>query len=285
MEAEGAAAVLGASVRVRRAHLAMLKRKAGRIQGAADACRGHFAAQGDRIVEAARRRVVLGQPPSLRKLCGLSRLEVPMNRVLGWCFDPERRGPPARQALSALSNLVGFGTLKADIDAGSGLLVLCETNPDPNYSGREPDLMIRSERAALLLENKVDSPQSDPKQYSDYLDVLKQWAGGREIAAHLMARTRRAVPVGWTGSLSHEDLAGALRPLTSQASGLWDRVQIALLVEDLSPDEHPDRIGALRHLVKVTEGRTPTPREVGRMSRLLSRRPVRLFEEQYDNVE
>jgi hypothetical protein len=181
---------------------------------------------------------------------GISNLEVPMNRVLGWMLDPESRGLAARRGLVALSELLDFRALVDDVKRGSGVRVWCEASPDPGITSRQPDLLIRSDHAALLVENKVWSPESGPDQYAHYLEVLRQWAGGRECRACLLASIQRETPEGWDHSLSHRQLAHALRPLVIDSEiPFWDRVVYGLIVSDLDPDTGSGRVQEIERLL------------------------------------
>jgi len=217
---------------------------------AADCCEQAFGRLATEINDRARYRLRLGQPPSLRDLTGISNLEVPMNQVLGWILNPEARGRSALVALDALARLLDFPALIEDIREGQLCVVHVEKSPGLKITNRQPDLMIGSANAAVLIENKVGSPESDPDQYAEYLQALRQWAGPREFRAYLLAPSARKTPDGWTGSLSHRQLAHALRPLViAQDVALWDRIIYGLIVSDLDPDSRPDRSLAIERLV------------------------------------
>jgi hypothetical protein len=220
------------------------------LLSAAGGCEAAFQRIAVEIRDQARTRLRIGAPPSLRRLVGISNLEVPMNRVIGWMLDPASRGPAARSGLVALASLLGFAALSDDIEQGSPLEVLVETSPDLGITNRQPDLMIRSQHAAILVENKVASPESGTDQYTAYLDALRVWAGQREYRAYLLAPTERSTPPGWDGSLSHQELADALRPLTVEPTlSFWDRVVYGLIVSDLDPDTKSDRQRELERLI------------------------------------
>lgn len=218
---------------------------------AATACEEVFARRASEIRDEAACRLSLGAPPSLRQLVGISNLEVPMNRVLGWMLDPESRGVAARLGLVVLARLLSFSVLASDVEQGTGVVVLCEASPDLGITNRQPDLLIGTENAAVLIENKVWSPESGPDQYSHYLEVLTQWAGEREHRAYLLAPTERAIPEGWDGSLTHRQLGDALRPLVGESRiSFWDRVVYGLIVSDLDPDTRPNRAREMERLVE-----------------------------------
>ena len=230
----------------------------------------------EEIEAQARVRLRLGAPPSLRLLTGISQLEVPMNRVLGWIFDPSRRGDAACIALTELARFLEFETLLRDIEAGEVPEVLVESSPDVALTNRQPDLMIGTTNAALLIENKVDSPESGEGQYADYLSVLTDWAKSRDARAYLFSRRKRTPPAGWAGSFSHQDLGVQIfRRLAEEETSLpfWDRVVYGLLAGDLDPDlsmETPAEIA------QVLAGRQSPVVRATSLSRLIQRPTIDL---------
>ena len=232
---------------------ALSRRSSGRcadLLEAAAACEVAFGRRAAEIREEAQARLKLGAPPSMRQLVGISNLEVPMNRMLGWMFDPTSRGAAARKGLTALCALLDFPALATDIQQGRPIVVMTETSPDPEITSRQPDLIIGSTNAVVLIENKVGSPESGPDQYSHYLDVLRRWAGSRESRAYLFAPTERSTPLGWERCVSHRELAEALRPLaTDPTMSFWDRVVYALIASDLDPDLRPNRAREIERLI------------------------------------
>ena len=221
------------------------------LSEAAAACESVFARRASEFRDEAKSRLALGIPPSLRQLVGISNLEVPMNRVLGWMFDPESRGAAARRGLLALGGLLSFGALVDDIERGSRVIVRCEASPDLEITSRQPDLLIKTEHAAVLIENKVWSPESGPDQYSHYLEVLTTWAGECECRAYLLAPTVRDIPPGWAGSFSHRQLSDELRSLVVEPGiSFWDRVVYGLIVSDLDPDPRSNRAREIERLVE-----------------------------------
>lgn len=227
------------------------RRLCDEVAVASAACEVVFARRASDIRNEAVVRLALGAPPSLRQLVGISNLEVPMNRVLSWMLDPTSRGVAARRGLMALGGLLDFRVLTDDVERGLPVAVLSEASPDLEITNRQPDLLIRTEHAAVLIENKVWSPESGPDQYAHYLEVLTKWAGARECRAYLLAPTERNTPSGWDGSFSHRQLADALRPLVVELGiSFWDRVVYGLIVSDLDPDTRPGRAREIERLVE-----------------------------------
>lgn len=243
------------------------------VTTAAAECEAVFARRASEIRNEAVLRMAIGAPPSLRKLVGVSNLEVPMNRTLGWMLDPQARGPAARRGLAALAGLLDLHALADDVEQGLQVEVLCEASPDPDITRRKPDLMIRTPHAAVLIENKVWASESGPDQYAHYLEVLLRWGGERECRAYLLAPAVRQVPLGWAGALSHRQLADSLRPLVVEPGiSFWDRVAYGLIVSDLDPDTRADRMREIEKLVE-DGGRMPDHVVATKLSHLL-RRPA-----------
>ena len=221
------------------------------VLAAAAECEAVFARGASRIRAEARERLMLGYPPSLRRVVGLSSLEVPMNKTLGWILDPHERGDASRRGLAEIAKLLDYPVLLDDIQRGSPIVVITETSPDESITSRAPDLTISSPHATLLIENKVNAPQSGFDQYAHYLKTLIAWSGEREHRAYLLAPELRERPSGWSGSLTHAQVAEALRPLaTDPTLSFWDRVVYALVVNDLDSDRTADRARQIERLLE-----------------------------------
>jgi len=256
-----------------RVRIAFDEQERGRILGlrrAAAAAHEAFDEHRETVLEHALQYLQHGEPPSLRRLCGISRLEVPMNRVLAWLMDPKETHGAGSAPVLAFARMLQFRELERDITAGGDVEVLADSSPDPTRWSREPDLLIRTERAALLVENKVFASESGRGQYADYLYILKNWAGDREARAHLLARDRRSREEGWALPITHGELAAGLRGL-SQRSDLptWTRIVVALVVADLRDEHGIERAEAIRALAREGEVRDLLPHEVSKLSSLL----------------
>lgn len=249
---DSVAEVLTVAQTVEFALAARVESRCADVRGAGEACERAFQKHASEIRSQAMARLRVGSPPSLREVVGVSNLEVPMNRALGWLLSEQARGDSARIGLLALAELLEFSELAEDIEAGRSLVLHTETSPDPELSNRQPDFLIESPNAVALIENKVLSPESGPGQYSDYLELLLARAGARPARAYLLARDgTRQKPAGWERVVSHRELAEALRPLAVNAEvPLWDRVVYGLVATDLDSEfsrDDPRQIERLLH--------------------------------------
>lgn len=186
----------------------------------------------------------VGFAPSLTKALGLSDIEKPLNRLLGWWADEYAEHQMARCFLVLLANTLGFSSLGSDVRLGLPVSVYCEQTLPNSTTGRQPDLVIVSPSAALLIENKVHAPESGPAQYSDYLEeFLCTFLLGRECRAILCARdtTSRELPPGYASLLSHGELAELFLVLAADAaSPAWGRIAAVLCARAFRPPErHP----------------------------------------------
>ncbi len=250
-----------AAQRARSAHEAYEDESARRVRSAAEKARKHVRAHTDAVRRRADSCLRLGQPPSLRQLCGTSHLEVPMNAVLGWLFDPDGSHGLGRCALDVLLQVTGSTSLWQDVHSGGALERYVEVSPPDGFEGRAPDLLFRSDRGALLVENKVESGWSDANQPSDYLDGLRDWAGPRSFRAVLLAPHQHIhqdkwQPDGWSPPVSHQSLADALRPLIRAPDlSIWSRVVVALVVSDLRGTDPHQSIRRIRATLQRARGR------------------------------
>ncbi len=180
----------------------------------------------------------IGTPPSLLRIMGQSHLEKPFNRILKWCADVEGKHGFGREFLRELASMAELPALEEDMAAGEIPEVAGETSID--HSGCMPDLLVRTSRAALMLENKVHAGESG-NQYLPYLRCFQEWAGQRQSRALLCARNVRDRPIGWHGTIIHAQLANLFERLARlEAIPLWGRVtawQCSVTFHDAEPDD------------------------------------------------
>jgi len=218
-----------------------------------------------------------GFPPSFVHVAGASDLEKPFNRLLAWWTDDDAEHGLARAFVGDLARTLGFSELAEDVLAEAP-----EVQAETGYgvSGRAPDLLLRTRRAALLLENKVNAPESGPTQYSHYLEILESWAKdgiwkleNRKRKAILCARGSREVPEGWDGFLAHSELAAIFRRVAaSPTASAWGRVSaIVTGVAFDADDDYGEPWARARKILKATRGRAPRPREGSEIRQLIAR--------------
>jgi hypothetical protein len=223
----------------------------------------------------------VGTAPSLFTLMGLSGYEKPYNRVLAWIADPTAGHGAGRAVLRALGRRLDAAGLLADLDDPDAVIEVRGELAWPADAGstQQPDLVVLSPSFALLVENKVNAGESGPSQYADYLDALLTLATARGIAwaAWLAAPAARSLPAAarddatWTGTVSHADLARAIRAAASAPEvSVWGRVACLLVAAQLEvPDGQRNALDEARSLL----ARADTAPDVVAMRGVLARLP------------
>jgi len=199
-------------------------------------------------------------------VAGQSQLEKPLNRLLAWWADPAGEHGMGTEFLKRLAMLVDLRAMVDDLDHGERPEITSERNVDNDQSGKEPDLTVRTANAALLLENKLWSPESGD-QYHPYLQVLQRLAGeSRQRRAVLCAHDKRAVPKGWDPSIRHHDLARILDELSQlEGAPLWGRIAAAICARSFEEDDASDRVTQARGLLEETAHSGITLRQISRL--------------------
>jgi hypothetical protein len=260
--------------KVRDARRELVDARVATVQRAGRTASGFFMERAEEVHARAQDLLRRGVPPSLRHVCGITDLEVPLNRVLGWLFDPAQPHGAGTASLLRLARELGLPTMVSDLRSGTAARVFIECSLDPVRWWREPDLVVETPNAVLLLENKVLAPESGPDQYDAYLNIVRELADERPWCAVLLARERRDPPPRWTRAISHAELAGLLAPLCEDSSlSAWARILVAMVVTDLRHDDLSVRIAEVRRLLDRAPDRQVSPLEVRRLSRLLESIP------------
>lgn len=218
------------------------------------------------LASALARERTTGTPPSFVRVAGLGHREKPYNRLLGWWLADGDHGA-GFSFLSALATRVGLAHMAEDISRGERPEIHVETAMSDDET-KEPDAVVLTSRAALLLENKVWAGESGD-QYGPYLASFKRSTGERQWMAILLAREVRATPAGWSMMMTHEEIAEVLASLTRD-DGLpfWARVSAQLTAAAFA-DAGDDSAGTV-----VSEGRRllalprPSAQDVTRMEAL-----------------
>lgn len=223
-----------------------------------------------------------GVPPPLLRLAKRSDDEKPYNRYLGWLFDPRRNHAVALPALLALAGALRFESLRADLACGTGIHVQCE-DPWPAWpnggSSGQPDLLVITPTAILLVENKVRSGESGD-QYPQYRAALTAFAAHKGIAAenaraHLLAPERSAQSnprlEGWGQTLTHAELVELLVAVSEKPElPHWDRALCFLVADAFCGDRGvAERLAQAREVLGEITTRGVRPRDAGRLSQLL----------------
>ena len=212
-----------------------------------------------RAAEVLRAYDAVGFAPPLFRMAGRAEAEKPYNRLLGWLLTPSSDHGIALAALKLLARRIEHAALAADLeDAGCAarLEVRSEARwPEDVRSRKAPDLLVVTDRALLLIESKLWSPESGD-QYGPYKRSLDELAAARGIPsdaarAHLLAPTLRDEPQGWGRSLEFTEIAGCFAELaTDGALSSWDRAVCAMAAQTFARDDVlADRVAAGRTAV------------------------------------
>lgn len=167
-----------------------------------------------------------GVPLSFVRVAGQHHLAKPFNRLLGWLADPKADHGLGHAFLIGLAVRMELPEMVEDIKNGENPTVKAEEALEDDDSGKQPDLLAWTSRAALLLENKVWASESGD-QYGPYLAAFTQrFAGDRKRRAFLCSRTQREKPTGWDGTLLHGDLARILYEIADSEDKIptWGRI-------------------------------------------------------------
>jgi len=167
---------------------------------------------------------IWGLPPSFIHVAGQGGLEKPFNRLLAWWADINAEHGLAKEFLKLLAQLADLPELVEDVDY-SMPEVKAEQAIKGVSNGKMPDFMVRSDRAVLMIENKVGAPESGD-QYGPYLKTLQIWADGRKCRAILSARDERKIPEDWDRMLTHQELAEKVFEQLWNLDGapMWGRI-------------------------------------------------------------
>ncbi|MFO0588770.1 MAG: PD-(D/E)XK nuclease family protein [Polyangiaceae bacterium] len=219
----------------------------------------------------------IGVPPPLLQLSGFNDMERPYTRLLGWLLDPERDHRAAAPALQLIAEELGFDALLSDLHAlergrgrsgAGGLSVTVEQAwPEGAGSTQEPDILIRSTNALLVLENKLWSGESG-NQFGPYREALSRLAVAENILPqnarlHLLAPVLRKAPEGWGRTVSYSEMGRWLLRCAGSSLPLWDRALAYLVAESLLRDDaSAERLKRAHALSAELKRRPLSPRDV-----------------------
>jgi hypothetical protein len=203
-------------------------------------------------------------------VAGQSHLEKPLNRLLAWMVDPKGDHGWGQHFLLLLAQFVGLPELSADLEKGSIVGIFAEQSFEDDDSGKEPDLIIGTPHAALMLENKLWAPESGD-QYGPYLTSFNSWAKGRTSKAVLCAPNDRTVPAGWDRCLLHLDLANLLMRIADgeTRAPVWGRISAAMCAVAFQRQSHHQTINDARQALESAKQSTPSLEQVARLRGIL----------------
>jgi len=240
--------------------------------------RGHLQTWRDSLCQQLQKQLealAVGCPPSFIRVAGQNHLEKPFNRLLAWLADPNGDHGCGVAFLKGLAQRVEFPELVEDLEqiaSGSGgpPLIRVEEPLDGDDSGKEPDLAIRTPRAALLLENKVWAPESGD-QYAPYLAAFRSWAGpDRRARAYLCARSPRDTPPGWNDFLLHRHLADILLEMSRRSTRLpvWGRICAEMCAAALTEASDHEKVRLAWRVLDETKASAVTVDQIRRLQEL-----------------
>jgi len=243
------------------------------INDTAETVRHALGAWRDRLVAKLEEELVCfidGCPPSFVQVAGQKHLEKPLNRLLAWMVDHEGDHGWGRDFLLLLARFIELPELVADIEQNSDIEIRAEQSIEDDDSGKEPDLIIGTRHAALLLENKLWSPESGD-QYGPYLTAFKNWAKGRRLKAVLCAPDNRDVPVGWDRCILHHDLANLLIKIANGETHapIWARISAALCAVAFQRQSHHQLVKHARQTLEMAKHSNPSPEQVAHLREIL----------------
>jgi hypothetical protein len=203
-------------------------------------------------------------------VAGQSHLEKPLNRLLAWMVNPEGDHGWGLHFLLLLAQFVGLPELVADLEKGSVIKIIAEQSFEDDDSGKEPDLIIGTHHAALMLENKLWAPESGD-QYGPYLTSFKSWAKGRASKAVLSSPNDRVVPQGWDRCLLHQDLANLLMRIAhgETRTPVWGRISAAMCAVAFQRQSYHQTIIDARQALESAKQSTPSLEQVARLRGIL----------------
>jgi len=258
---------------VRRALSSTAAAQVQAMRRVAAASRQYFGAKGEELRKEAELWLRLGHPPALRELCGLGDYEVPMNRILEWLFRPLGSHGAGTAPLEALADLLGLEDLRSDAQLPLGSVEIYGQKTPPGWGdSRMPDLVIRTPRLVLLIENKVHAQESGEGQYRDYLLALRRWARPEQrVFLCLMAPDERETPEEWNCFVPHAKLGEMVRCLADGPRlPVWTRIVLCLLTVDLLGDHgSANALRSVKVAVDAAQKRGIGPEEAVRLERSL----------------
>jgi len=204
-------------------------------------------------------------------------MEKPLNRLLGWWCNEDAEHGMARRFLTQLADKIRFDRLRDDLNSRALISVYCESKLPNSSTGNQPDLVIVTSNTALLVENKVYSPESGPTQYKDYKDeLLRTYSEQKECRAILCARdANRLLPPGYSVILSHKELAEIFVELGTDARyPIWGRIAAVLCARAFQGEPTAPSLQRARALLAIDRPSVRDSLEILGLTDQLERTPV-----------
>jgi len=193
----------------------------------------------NRIFKDLKPHMLAGAPCSMLRIIAQDHLEKPMNRILKWCATETGTHGFGRTFLKQLARCVKLPEMTADLEGKSRAEVWSEEAVDS--SGNMPDLIVRTERAALLFENKVNAGESGGRQYSEYEKWFPGFASRPATRLALSARDPRERPSDEWMFISHGEMSKLFYAISNSTTvPIWGRiiaVQCAVAFDEAQIDE------------------------------------------------
>lgn len=262
-----------------RRNASQIRIAAARIQSVARAGTAVLSTEGPRWIADLEKTVAAycaaGVVPSLFEAMGLSHSERHYNRALGWLLSPTAGHGAARPVLEVLAAHLNCAVLAEDVREGEAFDVRREISwPTGAESKRQPDLLVVSPRAILLIEDKVHHVEGRD-QYPDYLAALTRLAASRnalETRAFLCAPELREIPEEWTGSITHAQLSSwIIEAAGREGMATWDRVLCLLVAEEIGPTIRLHHLRGAQAMLLRMKTRGVRARDVRQAQEILSR--------------
>ena len=225
------------------------------------------------LEEATQAHMRLGWPVSFVRVAGQSHLEKPLNSLLAWLVKPDEDHGLGAAFLIKLARCMQLETLVRDIGKGEKPEIFAETFFPEIDCDKQPDLLVRTTNAAMMLENKVNSPESGD-QYRPYFQYFLEFAGNRERRAYLCSRhDDRQKPENWDDVILHEQLADMLFEIAKEEGSrisMWSRVGAIMCAVALADLQGPhERFLQAQDILQEAKSRRITPVLLHRMQDLL----------------
>jgi hypothetical protein len=255
------------------------ERKVKAIEATASTVTAHYLVLAQplrqKLEDIIRRANTIGWPTSFVQVAGQRDLEKPFNRLLRWWSSVNADHGAGAHFLVALARKVELVEMVEDLEGGEIPRVYNEESVELE-TAKEPDLLVTTRRAALMVENKVWSPESGD-QYKPYLALFHRLAGpGRKTRAILTARDRRDRPEGWDGFLFHKELARIFRDVSEAKDiPIWGRISAVLCAVSFEDEyERAELLKRGRTLVRDLSIGKVRPLDLQEMREIISAVPM-----------